>query len=86
MSQISQIKGQINQVATNIESTAGALYTFGHQLDSHITVINSAIGGTAANEDKDMINALREGRKAVMDAAVQLREAATKAKDWVSKA
>lgn len=86
MSQLSQIKGQISQVATNVEQTAGALNSFAQNLQTHISVISSAIGGTSSNEDKEMVAALQEGQRAVREAAVQLFQAAQKAKDWVSKA
>lgn len=86
MSQLTQIKAQINQVATNIAQTAASLNSFSQTLQNNIAVINSAIGGTASNEDKEMVAALQQGQQAVKDAALQLNQAAQKAKNWVSKA
>ena len=85
MSQLTQLKAAISNVAQNLETTAGQLYTYGHQLDSQITVISSAIGGTAPNEDKEMVAALQQGRESVMEAVAQLRAASAKAKDWCNK-
>lgn len=85
MSKLTELKAAIGSVAQNLESTAGALYTYGHQLDSQITVIRSSIGNTVGNEDEKMIAALLQGRASVMEAVNQLREASAKAKEWCNK-
>lgn len=85
MSKLTELKAAIGNVAQNLETTAGALYTYGHQLDSQITVIRSAIGDTAGNEDKEMVAALLQGRTSVMEAVAQLRAASAKAKEWCNK-
>lgn len=85
MSQLTQLKAAINNVAQNLETTAGQLYTYGHQLASQIIVISSAIDGTAANEDKEMVAALQQGRASVMEAVAQLQAASQKAKNWCNK-
>ena len=86
MSQLSQLKAQINQVATNISQTATQMNTYSRNLQNQIGQVSNAIGGTATNEDKDMVAALQLVQKSVQDAAVQLMQAATKAKEWVTKA
>ncbi|EFB74566.1 hypothetical protein [Subdoligranulum variabile] len=86
MSQLSQLKAQINQVATNITQTAAAMNSFSSTLQQQIGTISSAIGGTASNEDRQMVDALQQAMQSVKAASVQLNAAAGKARDWVSKA
>lgn len=86
MSQLSQIKSQISAIAAKTEQTAAALNAYAQELQNSIAIVNSSIGGTSSNDDKDMVSALQAGQKSVKDAAMQLANAATKAKEWVSKA
>lgn len=86
MSQLSQLKAQINQVATNIGQTANALNSFSQNLQNQVGVVNNAISGTASNEDKQMVASLQQAQEAVKTAAAQLQVAATKAKEWAAKA
>ena len=86
MSQLSQVKNQVNQIATNITQTAAALTAYAQNLQTQIAAVNNAIGGTTSNEDKEMVAAMQVGMQSVKAAALQLTQAATKAKDWVAKA
>lgn len=86
MSQLSQLKAQINQIANNIGQTAVAMNSFSQNLQQQIGAVSNAIGGTASNEDQQMVAALQLAVKSVQDAAVQLQTASTKAKDWATKA
>ena len=86
MSQLSQLKAQINQVAVNVGQTAASMNAFSQKLQQQIAAINGAIGGTASNEDKQMVAALQQAQKSVQDAAMQMQAASVKAKEWAAKA
>ena len=86
MSQLSQLKAQINQVAVNVGQTAASMNAFSQKLQQQIAAINGAIGGTASNEDKQMVAALQQAQKSVQDAARQMQAASVKAKEWAAKA
>ena len=86
MSQLSQLKAQINQMAVNVGQTAASMNAFSQKLQQQIAAINGAIGGTASNEDKQMVAALQQAQKSVQDAARQMQAASAKAKEWATKA
>lgn len=86
MSKLGELKAQINQVATNIGQSAVSMNALSQNLQQQIGAVSSAIGGTASNEDQQMITALQLAQKSVQNAAIQLQTASTKAKDWANKA
>ncbi len=86
MSQLSTLKQQIQQIAQTLATTAQSLNGYSTNLSTQISAVNNAIGGTATNEDKDMIASLQSAQTSVNNAARQLSEASKKAKDWAAKA
>lgn len=86
MSKLSELKAQINQIATNIGQTAVSMNAFSQNLQQQIGAVDNAIGETSSNEDQQMIQALQLAQKSVQDAAIQLQTASTKAKAWADKA
>ncbi len=86
MSTISQIKQQVNQIASTSASSASQLIQLAGKIEKNAAAINSAISGTASGSDKKMVAAFEEASKAVKEAAQLLQAASQSAKDWVSKA
>lgn len=86
MSSITNIKQQVTQIGNQATQTAGQLSQLASNLEKNVAAVNSAIGGTASGEDKDMINSFLQASKAVKDASAALQAASATAKEWVAKA
>ncbi len=86
MSQISQLKQQVNQVASDAQNTAAGLSAFSNKFTSAIAQIEGLIGGTAKGTDKQLIATLQSADKEVKAAVQALQSASKSAKDWAQQA
>lgn len=78
MSQLGQLKGQINAISQDAKNTAGGLASFKSKFSQAVGQVNATIGGSAQQVDKNMIATLQAAEKQV-DAAVQALHAAASA-------
>jgi ABC-type transporter Mla subunit MlaD len=78
MSQLGQLKGQINAISQDAKTTAGGLSSFKSKFSQAVGQVNATIGGSAQQIDKNMIATLQAAEKQV-DAAVQALQAAASA-------
>ena len=83
---IGQIKQQVAAIGNQATSLAAQLNSLTSQMQQSIATIQSAIGGTASGEDKEMIAAFEQANKSVQSAAASLQAAGRTAKDWAAKA
>ena len=86
MSNISQIKQQVNGIGEQAKTSAAQLNSMATNLEKNVAAINSAIGGTSQGEDKAMVAAFQQASKAVKEAAALLLQASTSAKEWAARA
>lgn len=70
MSQLSQLKGQIESIVQQAKSVAGQLGAFRSRFAQTATEVQSAIGGSSQNKDKEVVQAIQEAQGKV-DAAVE---------------
>ncbi|MEC3977169.1 hypothetical protein [Amycolatopsis sp. H20-H5] len=78
MSDLGQLKGQVDSVARDAQSTAAALGVFKSKFKESAGRIEGLIGGTAQGADKNMIQTLTAADRQV-DAAIQALQAAATA-------
>lgn len=83
---ISGIKQQVLQIGKSAATTAAQLNQLATNLEKNAAAINSAIGGTASGEDKEMIAAFQQACSAVKTAAASLAQAGQSAYNWSAKA
>ena len=86
MSQLSNLKQQINQVAEDARNTAQGLAAFSSKFSQAIAQIQALIGGTAKGTDKHLISTLQTADKEVKTAVQALQSASKSAKDWAAQA
>ena len=75
MSQLSQLKQQIDSIAQQAKSTGGALSSFRSTFSQSINAVQSTIGGSTQRKDQEVVQALTDAQSKV-DAAVQALEQA----------
>lgn len=76
MSQLGQLKGQIEGIAQQAKSSAGQLSAFKSKFSQAANQVQSTIGGSAQSKDKEVVQAIQNAQGKV-DAAVEaLTEAA----------
>lgn len=86
MSNLSQLKAQVAQIANAATAVAGQLGTLSANLSQQIAQVSVEIGDTASGADKKMVGAFQQADTAVKSAMASMQLAATKANEWVKKA
>ncbi|MBB1502219.1 hypothetical protein H5397_12420 [Propioniciclava sp. MC1683] len=86
MSQLSQVKAQVLQVAGDAKSTAGGLSAFKSKFSQAVGQVNATIGGTTTGVDKQMIATLQAAERQLESAINALQQAAQAANDWAARA
>lgn len=86
MSQLSQVKAQVLQVAGDAKSTAGGLAAFKSKFSQAVGQVNATIGGTATGVDKQMIATLQAAERQLESAILALQQASQAATDWAARA
>jgi len=76
MSQLSQLKGQIESIAQQAKSTSGQLSAFKSKFSQAASQVQSTIGGSAQNKDKEVVQAIQEAQDKVTAAVEALNQAA----------
>jgi len=78
VSQLQQLKQQINAICNDAKSTAQGLGSFKSKFSQAVSQVAATIGGSTQKVDTNMINTLQAAEKQV-DAAIQALQAAASA-------
>lgn len=70
MSQLAQLKGQIDSIAQQAKSTSGQLAAFKARFSQAASQVQGTIGGSAQSKDKEVVQAIQDAQ-AKVDAAVE---------------
>lgn len=82
MSQLGQLKEQIEALGTSAQRTAGSLQGFNSTFNSHIQQVEATIGGSAQGKDREVISAFDAASRAVDSAVQALQQAAGTARSY----
>lgn len=82
MSQLQQLKQEINALAQSAKKTGGSLAQFDRTFTQQINQVQSTIGGSAQSKDKEVINSLNAASKQVKTAIQALQQAANTAQNY----
>lgn len=84
MSQLSQLKQQIEAIGNSAQKAGNGLESFSSNFRSQIQSVQSTIGGSAQGKDQKIISDLQTASSAVTRAAQALQTAARTAKSYGS--
>jgi ABC-type transporter Mla subunit MlaD len=84
MSQLSQLKQQINSIGNDAKSTAQGLSGFKSKFSQSVGQVSATIGGSAQQVDQKMIQTLQAAEKQVDAAIAALQQAASAASSYAS--
>ena len=84
MSQLQQLKSQLNSIASDAKSTAGGLSGFKSKFSTAVGQVNATIGGSAQRTDQEIVSTLQAAEKQVEAAVQALQQAASTAQDYAS--
>lgn len=76
MSQLDQLKGQIESIAQQAKSTSGQLSAFKSKFSQTASQVQNTIGGSAQGKDKEVVQAIQDAQHKVDAAAEALAQAA----------
>lgn len=82
MSQLSQLKQQINQLASAAEKAAQMLGGFDNQFTQQIQAVGATIGGSSQRKDQEVMQALQQASKQVKGSMQALGQASKVAKQY----
>lgn len=82
MSQLQQLKSQIETLAQQSKSAAGQLQAFQSKFTQSASQVQATIGGSAQGADKEMLSAIDDARSKVDAAAQALQTAASVASKY----
>lgn len=82
MSQVTDLKAQLNQIAGEVKTAGGGLAQFSGRFDRHIAKVNHLIGGTATKADTEITTVLAEARRAVEQAQTALQTVADRCEKY----
>jgi len=85
MSELSQLKAQVNQIGEQAATLAGQIAQMAQNLEGNMAAVSQAIGGTSSGEDETMIASFQAANNALNDAATSLQAAGNAAKSWAAK-
>jgi ABC-type transporter Mla subunit MlaD len=84
MSELSQLKQQINSIGNDAKSTAQGLSGFKSKFSQSVGQVSATIGGSAQQVDQKMIQTLQAAEKQVDAAIAALQQAASAASSYAS--
>ncbi len=84
MSQLSQLKQQINSIGNDAKTTAQGLSGFKSKFSQSVSQVSATIGGSAQQVDQKMIQTLQAAEKQVDAAIAALQQAASAASSYAS--
>lgn len=76
MSQLRQLKGQIESIAQQAKSSGAQLSAFKSKFSQSASQVQSTIGGSAQSRDKEVVQAIQDAQAKVEAAAEALNQAA----------
>ena len=76
MSQLGQLKGQIETLAQQAKSQGGQLQAFDAKFSQTSSQVQSTIGGSAQSKDKEVTQAITDAQSKVKAAVEALNQAA----------
>ena len=76
MSDLKQLKGRLDQIGREAKSTAANLSGFSGRFSQQAGEVEQAIGGTATQVDKQMMETLQAAEKQVAEAIAALQQVA----------
>jgi hypothetical protein len=84
MSQLQQLKSQLNNIASDARSTSSGLSGFTSKFSRAVAQVNATIGGSAQRTDQDIIQTLQAAERQVKAASEALQLAASKASRYAA--
>jgi hypothetical protein len=84
MSQLNQLKGQINSLAQDAKGTAQGLTGFKSKFSGAVGQVAATVGGSAQRVDQDMIATLQAAERQVDEAISALHAAASAASGYAA--
>ncbi|TFB71881.1 hypothetical protein E3O06_11510 [Cryobacterium glaciale] len=84
MSQLTAVKQQMASIGNDARTTAQGLAGFKGKFSQAINQVQAAIGGSAQNVDKDMIQTLQAAEKQVDEAIAALQQASAAATSFAA--
>lgn len=84
MSQLNQLKGQINSLAQDAKSTAQGLSGFKSKFSNAVGQVSATVGGSAQRVDQDMIATLQAAERQIDEAIRALQAAASAASGYAA--
>lgn len=84
MSQLSQLKQQINGIGNDAKSTAQGLSGFKSKFSQSVGQVSATIGGSAQQVDQRMIQTLQAAERQVDAAIAALQQAASAANSYAA--
>jgi len=84
MSQLSQLKQQINSIGNDAKTTAQGLSGFKSKFSQSVGQVSATIGGSAQQVDQKMIQTLQAAEKQVDAAIAALQQAAAAANSYAA--
>ena len=85
MSQLSQLRARLTQIAGDAKNTAANLASFRSKFQRAISEVQASIGGTAQRTDKEIIQALQAAEREVNQAVEALSHASATARDYAAR-
>ena len=76
MSQLVQLKGQIESIAQQAKSTGGQLSAFESKFSQSSSQVQATIGGSAQGKDREVVQAIQDAQTKVKAAVEALNQAA----------
>jgi hypothetical protein len=84
MSQLSQLKQQIDSIGNDAKTTAQGLTGFKGKFSQAVSQVSATVGGSAQQVDQKMIQTLQAAEKQVDAAIAALQQAASAAKSYAA--
>lgn len=82
MSQLEQLKQQLNQISNDAKQTASGLAAFKSKFSQAVGQVQATVGGSAQQVDKQIIETLKNAEKQVDTAIAALQAAADEARQY----
>jgi gas vesicle protein len=76
MSQLGQLKSQIESIAQDAKSTGAQLSAFSSRFSQSCSQVQATIGGSAQGKDREVVAAVQDAQRKVKDAVEALGQAA----------
>jgi hypothetical protein len=84
MSQVESIRLQLDALATDANNVAAGLANFSEKFTQTIDVVQSTIGGTSTDAEREIVDALSTASEQVTGAIGALAQAAQKAQEYAA--